>query len=150
MRFKVEPFTAELFAEVAPLMISHWGEIALFKDTVPLDPDYDAYAQAQAAGRLRFFTCRDEAGALQGYAVFFVINHPHYKTTLFAVQDVLFVQPELRHAGSGAKLILWCDQQLKAEGVGVVSQHVKVDHDFGPMLERMGYVLADKIYLRRL
>lgn len=135
-----------LFDEITPLLQAHWEEIRHYPD-IPLDPDWNAYLNIQDAGRLRVFTARRE-GVLVGYAIYFVGPHPHYKSTVFAVQDILFVRPELR-GGAGAKLILWADQALKDEGVQVVVQHVKMKHDFSPMLERMGYEVMDKILVRR-
>jgi hypothetical protein len=32
----------------------------------------------------------------------------------------------------------------------VVFQHVKTAHDFGPLLERIGYTLVEKVYARRV
>lgn len=150
MKFQTEQASQPLFDEISPLLQEHWQEIRHYPD-IPLDPDWNAYLSMQAAGRLRVFTARVTAtGELAGYAIYFVGPHPHYKSTVFAVQDILFVHPNFRHNATGARLILWCDQQLKAEGVQVAVQHVKVAHDFSPMLERLGYETMDKILVRRL
>ena len=67
---------------------------------------------------------------------------------LYAVQDIVFIDPECR--GGGFKFIRWCDEQLRELGVNVVTHHIKAAHNFGPALERMGYTLQDLIYSRRL
>jgi hypothetical protein len=69
---------------------------------------------------------------------------------LQATQDILFVLPEYRKGRVGIGLIKYCDQQLGAEDVQVVYQHVKLAHNFGPVLERMGYEAVDIIYAKRL
>ena len=147
MIFKREPLTEDLLDEMLPLLQAHYEEIARFKD-IPLNPDWDFYRAVDTAGMLRIFTMRRPTGHLLGYAVYFVRTNPHYKTSLQATQDILFVHPDWR--GHGLKFLLWCDEQLKGEEVQIVCQHIKSDHNFGAALERAGYQLLDLIYARRL
>jgi GNAT superfamily N-acetyltransferase len=147
MQFQKEQLSADLFAELAPLLNAHYLEISHFQD-IPLSPNYEAYQAIADTGGLRVFTARDEDRELVGYCVFFVRHNLHYKSSLQAVQDILFIRPDQR--GTGARLIKWCDEQLKKEGVQVVYQHVKAAHNFGEMLERMGYEFVDLIYAKRL
>jgi GNAT superfamily N-acetyltransferase len=148
-----EDLTPELWAEATPLLHAHWREVAHFED-IPLEPDYEVYAASQKAGFIRCFTVRlDDRNEryrlpLVGYALFFVRPHPHYMSCLFAAQDVIYVDPD--HRGLGGKFIEYCDGWLQAEGVDVVTQHVKAAHDFGKLLERKGYVEMDRIYVKRL
>lgn len=145
--FKRETANSELFHELMPLLEKHYHEIAHYKD-IPLDPDFEQYEKLEQIGALRAFIARDELGAMVGYAVYFIRHNIHYRSSLQALQDILFIDPERR--GFGAKFILWCDQQLKAEGVQITYHHVKAAHNFGAMLERLGYRLVDLIYTRRL
>lgn len=144
MTYQRETMTAVL-GEIQPLLERHWREIAYFQD-IPLEPDYGGYERAEAANRLRIFTARRD-GALVGYAIFFLGNL-HYKSARIATQDILFLVPECR-GFPGYRLIRFSDQQLKAEGVEVTYHHVKVAHDFGPLLVHMGYQAVDTIYARR-
>jgi GNAT superfamily N-acetyltransferase len=139
---------SDIVEELKPLLERHWEEIAHFKD-VPLAPNWAAYDRAEKSGSLRVYTARKD-GALIGYGVFFIGNM-HYSTTKIATQDVLFLLPEHRQGGVGYRLIRFCDEQLNAEGAKVVYHHVKhAICDFGPLLERMGYVAVDTIYGRKL
>lgn len=149
-RFAVEPLTAALWDEAWPLLVEHWREIAHYPD-IPLSPDQATYTASAAAGIVRVFTARTPSGALVGYALFFVRPNPHYAESLQAAQDVIYLHPSMR-GFNGIKFLRYCDEQLQAEGVQVVYQHVKVraGQDFGPILERMGYERIDAIYGRRL
>lgn len=147
MNFQRELATYELISELLPLFFLHWKEIAHFPD-IMLEPDTDAYLRAEATGNLRVFTARDDSGEAIGYAVFFLRQNPHYKSSLQASQDILFIKPDRR--GTGMRLIKWCDEQLALEGVQAVYHHVKQAHNFGPMLERIGYEPVEYIYTRRL
>lgn len=137
----------EIFDELPPLLHKHWKEIAHYQDIL-LEPDWELYAKLDEMKMLRTFTARDPEGKLVGYAIFFVKPNMHYKSSIQAVQDILFIDPESR--GFGRNFISWCDDQLKEEKVQAVYHHIKAKHNFGPMLERMGYELVDLIYARRL
>jgi GNAT superfamily N-acetyltransferase len=152
-------FAHELWGEIMPLLVRHKDEIAHFKD-IELNPDVEAYNRCEEQGVLRCFTARSMCasyesgelmpGVLVGYAVYFVRPNPHFKDSLQASQDVLFILPEYRRGRIGLRLIEFADQVMKAEGVQAVYQHVKVKHDFSPLLERLGYELVDRLYARRL
>lgn len=148
LSFSLEPFSPKLYGEMWPLFESHYKEIAHYQD-IELSPDTIYYDQAQKIGILRVYTIREE-NKLVGYCVFSVGPNPHYSGSIQAKQDILFLSPELRGGMNGFRFIKWCDDQLENEGVQVVYHHVKKSHNFGPVLERMGYELVDLIYGRRL
>lgn len=145
--FATEPLSQRLFDEALPLLQRHWREVAHFQD-IGLEPDFALYEAAARAGILRFFTVRSES-LLYGYAVFFVRPNPHYKQSLQAAQDVLYVDPILRGLTS-AKFIRYCDAQLEAEGVEVVRHHLKAAHNHERLMAKLGYEVEDIIYVRRL
>ena len=142
MHFKLETIEQNI-DESKSLLKEHWQEIAHYKD-IPLDPDYDQYIQLEKLGVTRCFVARDNSGAMVGYAVYFVRPNLHYKSSLQAVQDIIFIRKENR--GKGGIFILWIDKQLKSEGVQVTYHHVKKAHNFGQMLEKFNYELVDYIY----
>lgn len=148
MRFQREK-AQDIFAEIMPLLEKHYLEIAHYQD-IKLEPDFEQYAKIEDCGLLRTFTARDDQGVMVGYAVFFVKSNLHYKSSKQAVQDVIYIERSRRGAGIGKEFIQWCDEQLKADGCQVVYHHIKDKHNFGPMLETMGYQLVDLIYGRRL
>ena len=135
------------FEEALPILEEHWKEIAHYQDIL-LEPDYEAYIALENAGKLRTYVARKEDGEMVGYAVYFLKTAMHYKSSLVAAQDILFISKN--HRGMGGRFIKWCDEMLRAEKVQVVSHHIKAAHNFGPMLERFGYELQDLIYTRRL
>lgn len=136
-----------VWPEIYPIFEKHWEEIAHHKD-IPLDPNIEIYHKLDDSGAIRVYTARED-GELVGYCVFFIHPNLHYKNSLHANQDVLYIKKEKR-GRFGMKFISWCDEQLRKEGVQVISQHVKKAHDFGPLLKRLDYELVDLIYARRL
>ncbi len=137
----------DCIGEAAPLLDKHWAEIAHYKD-INLNPDYEQYFKANDAGFLKCFTARCDKGKLIGYAVYFIKPHVHYRQSIWASQDVLFIDKEYR--GRGGMFIFWCDDRLREAGIQVVTHHVKAAHNWGRLLERGGYDLQDLIYTKRL
>jgi len=147
MKYQKERLTKELQAELEPLLLDHWAEIAQYSD-IPMNVDWQRYYTMQRQGILQVYTARDE-GKLVGYCVYMVVPHLHYSDTLYAIQDVLFLHPDYRGRTAGYRMIKFADKDLEGRGVGVIMQHVKVKHDFGPLLTRMGYEHAENIYSKR-
>lgn len=138
-----------ILVEAMPLFQTHWREIATHQD-IPLQPDAAVYQDAADAKILRCYTARSRDWDLIGYAVYFVRTHPHYASSLQAFQDILFVRAEWRRGALGSRLIAFADDQLRKLGVQITHQHVKVAHNFGPLLVRQGYELVEHIYSKRL
>lgn len=148
--FALETLEQVRASRIEDLLRAHWQEVAHFPD-IALEPDWEAYAIVEAAGMLRIFTVRI-AGDLVGYAAYIVKHAPHYKSSLQATQDILFLAPQHRGARIGAHLILFADQYFSSQGVQAVYQHTKVKQelDMGPLLTRLGYELVDALWARRL
>ena len=144
MKFQRE--NTSVYEEMKPLLEMHYKEIAHYQD-IPLEPDVSLYEKIEEQGNLRLYTVRQE-GELIGYSIYFLKHNLHYKSSLQANQDIVFIRKDMR--GQGREFLAWCDEQLKNDGVGVVYHHVKAAHNFGPMLERQGYELIDLIYGKRL
>jgi hypothetical protein len=145
MSYQREPLEPVMW-EAKPLLERHWAEVAHFKD-IALEPDVELYRKLEESGALRVYTMRKD-GELTGYAVFMVKTNLHYRQSLQAQQDILYVDPGERLAG--AFFIMYCDEQLRAEGVQAVYHHVKMAIDFGPLLARLGYTPIETIWCKRL
>lgn len=143
-----EKLTDEFIEEWTPLLVQHKEEICLHED-FDYAPAWGTYKRMSEMGMLKLYTAREE-GRLIGYTLFQVAPNLHYSMVLHAVQDVVYLHPDYRGKLVGVKLIKYSDDKLRGFGVKLVSQHVKCNNDFGPMLERIGYVQAEKIYERRL
>lgn len=147
--YRSEVLSVELIQEASLLMSMHREELCLHDDFV-LDPDWETYFAASAQGKLVIYTARQPDGKLIGYAAYAIHQNMHYRDIKQAVQDVLFMHPGNRGKLAGYMLIQYADKQLSRLGVDLVTHHVKVKFDFGPMLERLGYVQSEKIFEKRL
>lgn len=138
----------ELLDEARPLFEAHYHEIAHYQD-IPLDINEEAYRQCEELGLLRCFTARYN-GELVGYCVFMVRPNLRYSSSIQAVQDILFIDKTKRGALFGKRLLEFCEQRLKGEGVQVVYQHAKVNSTASKFFEAVGYTLIDSVYGKRL
>lgn len=112
---QVESLTQRL-DEVKVLFPLHWEELALNKDKVPLDPQYDIYIERDRRGELVFVTMRED-GALVGYFVGFVAPGLHYRTCLTCTMDIFYVHPDKRDGRAGIRLFKAVESELKRRGV---------------------------------
>jgi GNAT superfamily N-acetyltransferase len=137
-----------LFEEVKPLLFEQWREIANYQDEIPLDVDYDFYRRMETQKKLVWLNARLD-GELVGYSVFMLIRHPHYQSTVFAMNDVIFVREVHRKSRIGLALIRQSEKTLKVLGARKISWHVKTTNDLARILTAKGYA-TDEINMGKL
>jgi GNAT superfamily N-acetyltransferase len=141
----VEPYSDQLVEEIKPLIQMHYDEIALHKEVIPLDPDWDRYAAIDSTGNLLIVTARTNEQELIGYAVFFITPHIHYKSTIVAHNDILYLHPEYRRGRTGIRLLKDSETACRHLGVDKILWHIKFAKDFRHILYRFGYCDEDAI-----
>ncbi len=104
--------------EMKPLFPQHWEEIAIFKDKMPLSPQYELYYAREAIGELIMPILRKD-GEIIGYWPTFIAPGLHYRTTLTGTTDILWIKPE--HRGDGSGKLMWdtLRTELKRRGVKI-------------------------------
>ena len=144
MKYQQE-FLATVENDIRPLIQRHWEDIALNKDKIKLNPDWDAYHTLEQAGALKAFTARED-GKLVGYFVVIIQYNLHYKDHLFASNDIIFLHPDYRKGRTGIKLIQFAEKCLKEDGVSVLSINTKVHKPFDKLMQFLGFNLVERIY----
>ena len=148
IRYQQE-FLETCLDELKDLITFHWEEIALNKDHIKLNPDWDRYLELESLGILKVFTARLDS-KLIGYFVVFVSKHIHYKDHLFASNDVLFLKQEYRKCMTGVNLIKFAESCLKEDGVSVLTINTKVHKPFDVIMDKMGFDLVERVYSKYL
>lgn len=144
MKYQQE-FLATVEDDIRPLIQKHWEDIALNKDKIKLNPDWDAYHDLEQKGMLKAFTAR-EGDKLVGYFVVVVQRNLHYKDHLFASNDIVFLHPDYRKGRTGIKLIQFAEKCLKEDGVSVLSINTKVHKPFDNLMQFLKFSLVERIY----
>lgn len=135
----------------------HYDEVAMDKDSIPLDFNWPAYYQLEANGELHILTCRHE-GIIVGYHMSIVRPHLHYKSTLMAQTDIFFIKKEHRKGHVGINLFINAEKTLKARGVKKRIETTKLHDsnvsgkslDMSRLFERLGMRLTEKLYTKLL
>tara|TARA_R110000851_G_scaffold226913_2_gene379746 strand:- start:1156 stop:1623 length:468 start_codon:yes stop_codon:yes gene_type:complete len=144
-----QEFLATVEDEVEPLLNSHWEEIALNKDKIKLNPDWEAYEALEHQGKLKIFTARDD-GQLVGYFVVIVGTNLHYKDHLFASNDIIYLSPNHRKGFTGIKLVKFAEKCLKDDGVSVLTINTKVHQPFDKLMDFLKFRKIERVYSKYL
>ena len=130
---QVEPYQ-KCLPELMQCYDLHWEELALNKDKVPLDPQYDLYEARDDAGQLLLVTLR-ENGRLVGYFIGFIAPGFHYKTCLTLTMDIFWTHPDVRGGFSGVKLFRLVEKEAKRRGVHRMFYGSKMHKDASRLFE---------------
>lgn len=147
MKYQVECFD-DVIGEIKPLLEKHWQEIAMYKDRINLNPDYGKYKSMEDIGALHIVTVREDSNKLIGYFISMVIPNIHYKDNLFAVNDILYIDPSYRGKSVGIKMFKFAEQELRNLGVDVITLHSKTYMDLGKLVGRLGYEHVENNYAK--
>lgn len=150
---QVEAF-APFLQEVQGLLPRHYEELALNRDKVPLDPNFEEYLRRDAEDQVLTVTAR-EAGRLCGYFVGFVAPGLHYRTCLTLTMDLFWLEPAVRAADSlelieadmlARQLFDVVIAEAKRRGVQRPFFGSKVMKDAAVLFESLGLVEVERYY----
>jgi hypothetical protein len=144
IRFAVEDYF-DVIEDMKPLLAAHYHEIAWYQDKIPFDPDWERYAAMAELGIIHIVTARDDE-RLIGYFVSLVSPGMHYKQTLYALNDVLWLHPDYRGGTTAYKMFQYAFVQLKALGVDCISIHMKTDAPFEKLCQKLGMQKQEYLY----
>jgi GNAT superfamily N-acetyltransferase len=134
-----------LLETLKPMFPRHWEELALNKDRVPLDPQYETYLVRDALGEVMLVTVRED-GNLVGYFVGFVAPALHYKTCLTLTMDIFYIWPEARGAGAGFHLFKAVEKEARRRGVERMFVGSKLHKDASWLFQKLGYTEVERYY----
>lgn len=145
MKIQVERLR-DLYPEIQPLYKRHYDEIAEVKGVAPLDPDYKRYLSMDAEGRLLTVTVRKD-GELVGYFKAVIENSLHYRTTIYGITDIFFIDKEYRGGGTGKALFAFVIEEMKRRGVQVFFCAYKTKHGHKNLFESLGFTEIERHYM---
>lgn len=144
----VEPFMSQV-GEIKSILDTHYEELALNKDKVPLSPQWGIYKAREDRGELVYVTLRD-SGELIGYVISFIAPGLHYSTCLTAHMDILFVRPDRRDAHARGVLLMidTLEAELKRRGVQRWFMGTKLHKDIGAIFRRRKFEPVEMTYTK--
>jgi hypothetical protein len=151
MRFQQEPFE-RWHEEAASMFRAHWELVGRHKEEIPLEVDVTRWIASERVGLITCFTARTQ-WRLDGYALYLTAPSLNYKGRVFAYCHAIYIEPrELAglKAVRFARFIDHCDAELKKRGCVKAIMHMKLAHDFGRVLARLGYEESERLWERLL
>lgn len=145
---QIESF-AHCIPELMQLFPTHWEELALFRDRMPLSPQYREYIRREQQGSLFLATIRWD-GRIVGYYTAQVNPGLHYGQTLSATMDMLYVIPEVRNRGLAFPLFRLVEKELRRRGTQVWYSGYKTNNPLGlpQLLDVLGFEPADTYHAK--
>lgn len=134
-------------AETAHLWPKHWAEVAVNRDQIKLDPDFDAYDTMARSGMLHIVVARKE-GQVIGYHYTIVKPHLHYRQSLSAFTDIFWIEPKHRTGRTPLRLFQFVEKTLKARGVQKAFTGTKLSLDAGPLFKYMGWTETERLFIK--
>lgn len=140
---QVESFERAM-PELAAIFPRHWEELALFRDKMPLAPQFAEYIRRERAGQLFLVTVRVD-GRIAAYYTAQVAPGFHYGATLTAHMDMMFVVPDQRERGLALPLFRKVEDELRRRGVQLWYSGYKAHkpNQLDRLLPRLGFQPAD-------
>ncbi|MCK5017565.1 MAG: GNAT family N-acetyltransferase [Candidatus Peribacteraceae bacterium] len=137
--------------DFAGLIIKHWQEVAMYQDKVELDVNWEQYENMYMNGNVlalgAYNINTDNSVEIPiGYIMDVMSHNPHYQQDVFAMNDVIYVDPYYRKTGLGARLIKISENKLRKLGVSVRTLHIKTTHDFSKLAEHLGYGSVERVH----
>ncbi len=128
----------DVVEEMKPLFAEHWHEIGVDHEECPMDMDYEVYEKYHEIGYLKITTARAE-GKLVGYCMALVCTHLHYKSTLFGLGDLYYLDPEYRKGAAGMQMFMAHEKAMRALGVKKITTITKKHASRLEMFKSLGW-----------
>jgi len=137
VEFQIEHWL-DILDELKPLILEHWSELKEDVD-IPLNFDWDRYAQLDQLGKLHVVTARIN-GWLIGYDTGVLLDdHLHHKGTLVCCTDITWMRPEYRKGMTGYKMMKFFRDTLIARGVKKIFFACTTKRNIDVLFRRLGY-----------
>ncbi len=121
---------------IEPMLALHYDELCTDK-SMQLAPDWGKYEAMYGADAL-VITVVFDGNVCVGYEVCFLQPHVHYRGTVVAWSDVLFVHKAYRNTTAGGRLMLATAKECKARGAHKLLRHAKPNTALDTMLAARG------------
>ena len=132
----------DVWQEIDEYATTHWNELAVSKEDVPLDMDWEKFIKRDLAGEVLTITVRKD-NKLIGYHVSFIGTHLHYKSTLHAWVDLYYINKDYRKAGVGSLMLIYVEKIMKQIGVKKIQSGCKMHQSHQALFESLGYTASD-------
>jgi len=152
-----ERIDAALADGLEDLLVAHWRESAPNFEKLPLLIDWPTYRMEERAGRYQALAVR-KAGRLVGYNGFFVAPSLHHRATVFARNDVIYLEPASRSFPAWLRMIREPEEKFAGKVFSIAYQPPTTTRSPKPKrsvsladaLQRAGYPMFETAHAKVL
>jgi ribosomal protein S18 acetylase RimI-like enzyme len=108
----------DCLSELQTLFPAHWQELGLFRNRMPLSPNWRVYSALETAGELLTVIARKD-GKIIGYYVARICFGLHYASTITGQMDMMWIEKSFRNRGIGVKLFQVVETEMKNRKVEI-------------------------------
>src|SRR5215471_5386034 len=101
-----------------------------------LDMDWSSLGKLETSGHVVLMAARQE-DKLVGFALYFLHMHTHHRGVLFALCDILAVNPDHRGQGVATELVLRAERLLRSMGVEYIIHNYRCIYDVEPLFPKL-------------
>lgn len=116
-----------------PKLEMNWAEIMRIEDN----------------GKLALFTAR-EGEQLQGFAMYVLVKHLHHASTMWALCDILAVNPDVRGQGIATRMVEHACNKFKQMGIAYVVHGYRTVYGVEPLFPKLGFTCIEHAYMKAL
>lgn len=139
-----------VITELKPMLEEHQVEVGAYPEILELDPNWEFYEDAVAQSKIVIFTVRDD-NILIGYNIFRIAPHMHYRNSIWACMDVLYLEPEYRHSELTIDFCNYCEVYLaEMLDVEVMTYNMPVSAPFKGLMNALFMDEAEHCYTKHI
>lgn len=152
---EIEPFNADSYAELLPLIHKCWDECTLIKGNTcayhgdrefKISPNYEAYQKLADEGALVLVALRDDR-VMRGYCVGFLYYALHHRV-LCAIGDSIYADPDYRVYSP--VMIEKFENEMRRLKAEIIGWPTHIDGPIFELLKARGFVGDDIVMEKRL
>ena len=138
MRYQIEHI-GDLIPEMEELVKIHYETVSTHKHLKRLDPDWDRFIQLTDDEVCRTMTARTGDGELVGYFITFIVPHIHFRPTIMAHNDAVFLHPDHRGRASFGLFNAAIEDLRNNTEADILACHMKIHLPFRKLLNSLGF-----------
>lgn len=136
------------------MLALNWEEVEDHKEAAPFDPDWAAYKDLDRRGVLKLGILTLD-GRLIGYNIFFLNKPLHHRSTLWAISDLVYIDPTYRLGRNALYMLTESERLLREMGARIILYGVKLSPkpgrgSVGQLLGKLGHSTFDQSWSKEL
>ena len=139
----------EIQISIEALMYEHFDEVSSPEMREKLCPDWEKYIVLQQLGKLIAFGAFQEE-VLVGYVALLLSESLHYKGTVVAISDTIFLTKEFRNSSAGIRLMKEAEKEAAIRKAEYVCWYSKENSSLENICRKKNYRIRDIIFIKEL